>query len=121
MPPVPRNDPREEKILDYLHESRNTYGENDKSSRKSIRFRKAWVNRTYRRGVDAALAAATDPDEIADNVRAVRRMDWKKGRDDPLGEVLAAKEARTAAAGGGPPASTSPARREAARRQRRRR
>lgn len=84
--------PQEKKRLSYAKDRRNTYGENSKSSRTSIRFRKQWVNGTYRSSVHDALASPErDPDDIADAVNAVRRKEWKKWADQPLGEVLERK------------------------------
>lgn len=62
-------DPREDKIRSYQRDTRNIYGENDKSSRKNIRFRKAWVNRTYRRGVHEAIAPEGDP--LSSDIRPI--------------------------------------------------
>jgi hypothetical protein len=63
-------DPTEEKILDYQRHRTNAYGENDKSSLKAIRFRKAWVNRSYRRGINAATAGS-DIDQIDEDTSKV--------------------------------------------------
>ena len=77
-----KRSPQEDKILSHTKDRRNTYGENDKSSRKAIRFRKRWVNGTYRSQIHDALgAAARDPDEIADAVSAVQRKRWRKVPD----------------------------------------
>lgn len=79
--------PQEKKRLSLDRDCRNRYGENDKSSRKAIRTRKQWVNRSYRRTINQALSIDS-PDEIADNVGKVVRKDWKKWPDEPLGDVL---------------------------------
>jgi hypothetical protein len=42
-------DPREDKIVSYQRDRRSSYGHSPHGSRKSIRFRKARVNRAYRR------------------------------------------------------------------------
>ena len=87
-----KRSPQEDKVLSYAKDGRNTYGENDKSSRKAIRFRKRWVNGTYRSQVHDALgSAARDPDEIADAVNAVQRRRWRKAPDTPLGSVVDGK------------------------------
>src|SRR4028119_181715 len=44
-----RKTPQEKKRLSYAKDRRNTYGENDKSSRKNIRRRKRHPNRSNRR------------------------------------------------------------------------
>ncbi|MFD0527546.1 hypothetical protein ACFQ1I_10530 [Kitasatospora arboriphila] len=44
-----RRTPREKKRLSYLKDRRNAFGENDKSSRTSIRRRKRAVNSANRR------------------------------------------------------------------------
>jgi hypothetical protein len=91
--PMTRKSPQEKKALDYQKDRRNTYGENSKSSRKAIHLRKAWVNRSYRRDVRAELAKASQtPDPEEHQVDAVRRKDWKKSPDEPLGEVLRRKQ-----------------------------
>ena len=80
-------DPRKKKEEALKHDRRNTYGENDKSSRKSIRRRKRLVNQTYRHKVKQVLAT----NEVAstqDNVAEIRRPGWKKSPDQPLGHVL---------------------------------
>ncbi len=80
-------DPRKKKEESLKHDRRNTYGENDKSSRKSIRRRKQWVNKSYRRRVNQTLATS-DAEAAEDNVSEIRRPCWKKKADQPLGEVL---------------------------------
>jgi hypothetical protein len=105
-------DPREEKVLDYQRQRTNAYGENDKSSRKSIRFRKAEVNRTYRRGVNTAIARSAIDQIDEDAVRVTRRA-WKKLPDIPLAvdiqDHMSTRERKGMAEARGP----SPARREA--------
>ncbi|MFE2009824.1 hypothetical protein [Streptomyces sp. NPDC059491] len=44
-----RRTPQEKKRLSYLKDHRNNYGENDKSSRKSIRRNKRFPNSANRR------------------------------------------------------------------------
>ncbi len=77
-------DPEEEKIRDYTKQRRNAWGENDKSSRKAIRLRKAWVNRSYRRAVRQAVDAVHEHDDVTDAAQKIRRKEWKKGADLPL-------------------------------------
>ncbi len=45
---VVRQSPQEKKQLSYEQDRRNVYGENDKSSRKAIPFRKRAVNKANR-------------------------------------------------------------------------
>jgi hypothetical protein len=78
--------PQAKKRLSLLKDCRNTYGENDKSSRTSIRWRKSWVNRTYRRDVKQSLG--DDLDTIGDRVIRIDRPAWKKCPDESLGKIL---------------------------------
>ena len=83
--------PQAKKRLSLLKDCRNTYGENDKSSRTSIRWRKSWVNRTYRRDVKQSLGAGEDEgdvDALVDRVNQLDRSQWKKCPDMPLGKIL---------------------------------
>jgi hypothetical protein len=80
-------DPRKKKEQSLKHDRRNTYGENDKSSRKSIRRRKQWVNRAYRRRVNQTLATS-DAEVTEDSVAEIQRHDWKKSADEPLGDIF---------------------------------
>ena len=79
--------PQEKKRLSLKKDCRNTYGENDKSSRKAIRFRKRWVNRTFRRAVNKLIGIAPS-DDIDSTVKGVQRKEWKKCSDTPLGEKM---------------------------------
>jgi hypothetical protein len=81
--------PQAKKRLSLLKDCQNTYGENDKSSRTSIRWRKSWVNRTYRRDVNQSLGEATeDFDRLTDRAKTIDRHPWQKCADMPLGEKL---------------------------------
>ncbi len=81
--------PQAKKRLSLLKDCQNTYGENDKSSRTSIRWRKSWVNRTYRRDVNQSLGEATeDLDRLTDRAKTIKRHSWQKCSDMPLGEKL---------------------------------
>ena len=79
--------PQEKKKLSLERDCRNSYGENDKSSRKSIRFRKRWVNRTFRRETSQAIEAARIG-EVQEGVAKVQRKSWRKIADIPLGKKL---------------------------------
>ncbi len=100
--------PQEKKALSYAKDRRNSYGENDKASRKIIPLRKARVNRSYRKKVDEILREieAAPNVEIAEllesSVRNIKRNDWKKSPDAPLCEVVEQKlELRASHAGKG--------------------
>jgi hypothetical protein len=85
--PRPR-DPREDKILSYQRDRRNCYGESPHGSRKSIRFRKAWVNRAYRRQIQQQLDPSKEPEQIEEQAALVRCRQWEKRPDSPLGLVV---------------------------------
>jgi hypothetical protein len=100
--------PQEKKALSLEKDRRNSYGGNDKASRKSIPKHKAGVNRVYRRKVGSILMKAelaTDLDAVAQveaDVKSVGRIDWKKWPDAPLGEMISRNlESREAHAGRG--------------------
>jgi hypothetical protein len=81
--------PQAKKRLSLLKDCQNTYGENDKSSRTAIRWRKRWVNSTYRRNVKQSLAEITDDfDRLTDRTTTIERHPWRKCADLPLGEKL---------------------------------
>ena len=99
-PPEPKS-PQAKKALSYAKDRRNSYGENDKASRRLIPMRKAMENRQDRRKVAQALERMPSLDEEAADVAEssirhdVRRVDgWRKDPDQPLGEHLAAKRAQ---------------------------
>jgi hypothetical protein len=90
--------PQDKKRLSLEKDRRNTYGENDKASRKNIPRAKARVNRANRhldrQILDQGLGA---PDESVDDaveqrVIGRRRKFGRKWPDRPLGEVLARRE-----------------------------
>ncbi len=92
-----RKTPQEKKTLSYEKDCRNTYGENDKSARKTIPLRKAKVNRGYRRKINQTLQEIIseidlEKAELAESVaRNIKREDWKKCSDEPLGKVVEGK------------------------------
>jgi len=87
--------PQEKKRLSLEKDRRNSYGENDKASRKNIPRAKSRVNRANRRGDTVALTGAIgEPDETIetdaeDAVEGRRRKVWRKWPDRPLGLILA--------------------------------
>ncbi|MBB5874543.1 hypothetical protein F4553_007977 [Allocatelliglobosispora scoriae] len=89
--------PQEKKRLSYERDRRNTYGENDKSSRKNIPRGKRRANRADRRGASTALVTVQGvhgpiDDRAADRAEqrlAGRRpVGFRKWRDEPLGSVV---------------------------------
>ncbi len=81
--------PQAKKRLSLLKDCQNTYGEHDKSSRTAIRWRKSWVNRSYRRDIKQSLdEGERDFDDIADRVKTIEPHHWRKCADMPLGEKL---------------------------------
>jgi len=85
-----KNTPQEKKILDYVNQTKNAYGENDKSSRKAIRNRKAEVNRDYRReGKNILRGGDSDWESVDVELTEQQRIEWKKFSDEPLVEHMA--------------------------------
>jgi hypothetical protein len=98
-----RKTPQEKKRLSLTRDRRNTYGENDKSSRQSISKGKRRGQMQLRRAVVQTLRVAGGQDEVsiedttADvaEVQAIRRHKrFKKAPDTPLAVVLERKRAR---------------------------
>lgn len=93
--------PQAKKRLSLSRDRRNSFGENDKASRKLIPLGKARTRRAERRGVGQALAAAIDHLEPVEAECKARELGALKSRqafvkdpDQPLGVVLARKRAR---------------------------
>jgi hypothetical protein len=87
--------PQDKKALSYARDRRNSYGENDKASRKLVPLRKAQESRQGRRKVAQELNTLPQLDEAAaDVVESSARQDvhrvggWRKEADRPLGEHL---------------------------------
>lgn len=84
--------PQEKKELSYKKDRRNCYGENHKSSVKSIRNRKRNANRIFRRNSKNVIQKdMTDSnEEQANKFKELRTKQkrWKKVPDKPLGEYL---------------------------------
>lgn len=89
-----RKTPQEKKALSYKKDRRNVYGANDKASRKNIPLRKKKQNRAYRKKANQILSEAQDAIDfeeielIENDVKSVKKGDWKKNPDAPLGEVV---------------------------------
>jgi hypothetical protein len=111
-------DPHEHKIVSYQRDRRNSYGESPHGSRKSIRFRKAWVNRAYRRQMHQQLDPSDEPEQIEERAALVRRKQWKKMPDSPLGLVVEWRRRLCANAQGEEPSEPSTAQLQARRRGR---
>ncbi len=92
--------PQEKKVLSYAKDRRNTYGENVKSSRTSIRQNKRLVNRANRHGLNQTLAQAAneqllEKQEKIENAALGKRLkSWRKFPDEPLGEIVQKKVER---------------------------
>jgi hypothetical protein len=90
--------PQEKKKLSYRKDRRNTYGENGKSSRKSIRLSKALDIRAVRHAQDQVLLRARSCQaedawvDVEVRTRDARIRQWEKIPDQPLGEVLLRKK-----------------------------
>jgi hypothetical protein len=90
--------PQEKKRLSYEHHRRNTYGENQKSSRKNIPRSKQISHQSERRAVREALIGAQGcvADESSDEAqsqvlikgRLQKLWAFRKSPDTPLGEVV---------------------------------
>ncbi len=82
--------PQEKKALSYAQDCRNTYGESDKGSRKTIRKNKTIQNQVYRRKVNQVLNEIEDTklenaELIESEAKAIQKGKWKKCSDTPLG------------------------------------
>jgi hypothetical protein len=90
--------PQEKKRLSYAKDRRKTYGENSKASRKNVPLSKALSIRSERHAQDALLANAVKAetferlDEIEVLVRSTKPREWRKSRDESLGQVLARRK-----------------------------
>jgi hypothetical protein len=102
--------PQEKKALSYAKDRRNDYGENDKSSRTSIRRRKRDPNRADRHREHQVLAGATGVTvdhviaEDAEVALATKKskwytVRWRKWRDAPLADIIENRLLRRARAG----------------------
>lgn len=92
-----RKTPQEKKRLSYAKDRRNTYGENDKSSRKNIRRRKRHPNRANRRNARQSLsvtigaADATPLEQVEAQLKHRRPKRWRKSADSPLARAVSRK------------------------------
>ena len=100
MERTPRT-PQEKKRLSLKKDRRNTYGENDKSSRKNIPLSKALSHRKVRHKAKDDLHKLATADEAkaetVESTLATARLQkgwWRKWPDTPLGEVVMRKLTR---------------------------
>ena len=90
--------PQDKKADSYAKDRRNTYGENDKSSRKNIPKSRALDHRRARRTATQPLMTAKGrvSEAHADDVHTAATTKWiptfKKSPDTPLGDVVASKK-----------------------------
>lgn len=90
--------PQEKKRLSYQKDRRNSYGENDKASRKAIPLRKKKVNRQNRKIATQILNDARffddeqDLERIEGDAKGIREKVWQKGSDCSLAEHIATQE-----------------------------
>lgn len=106
MPAKKRRSPQEKKHLSYTRDRRNRYGENDKSSRKSIPRHKRIQQRASRHRQRQLLAAALGPldedaaalvqDRVTRRRHGERKDGWRKRPDEQLGLHVAATLKRRA-------------------------
>lgn len=92
--------PQEKKRLSYEKDRRNAYGESNKGSRKSIRFRKQWVNQTYRSSVKQLVGQGVSVrssdeqagqdcvDSLEEKINSHQRKFWKKSPDISLKDFI---------------------------------
>jgi flagella basal body P-ring formation protein FlgA len=90
--------PQQKKRLSYEHDRRNTYGENQKSSRKNIPLSKQRSHQDERRSVRQALIGAqgVTADDVVDEAqsqalrksRLKRLKGFRKSPDETLGQVI---------------------------------
>jgi hypothetical protein len=89
--------PQEKKRLSYAKDRRNDYGENSKSSRKSIPRNRAIANRKYRRQLQRDLTEQDFGLVVPAAAAMARKAGWRKSPDTPLGDYLKRRRARRAA------------------------
>jgi hypothetical protein len=95
-----RKTPQEKKRLSYAKDCRNTYGENDKASRKNIPRSRALAHRASRHFDARTLSKSTgfvDPERAEEaelRVRTQRPPWFRKSPDTPLGRYVSGKLTR---------------------------
>lgn len=93
--------PQDKKALSYLLDRRNCYGENAKSSRKAIPFRKTGENRESRRKAAQDLSLLPQLDEVSEAVTessvrhdVYRVGGWQKVADASLRDHVKMQDKR---------------------------
>lgn len=93
--PKQAKSPQEKKRLSLQRDRRNTYGENDKASRKNIPRSKAISHRAVRRTAKMQTEQVAGRDDSRSEVAAstitkrhLQKGEWQKGADQPLGKVI---------------------------------
>ncbi|MFI7666548.1 hypothetical protein [Nocardia sp. NPDC049526] len=95
-----RRTPQQKKQLSYAKDRRNTYGENDKASRKNLPRKRARAHRANRHFDAQTLLKSIGPvdpslaDVAEQQVRNHRRRACRKWPDTPLGEYVKWKLAK---------------------------
>ena len=89
-----RKTPQEKKALSYAKDRRNAYGESRANSRFPIKKNKTFPKRTFRHRIaqilDSELNLNEENLELIDNeVKSIKRKNWKKYPDIPLKEWVA--------------------------------
>ena len=84
---IKRLTPQEKKALSYQKDCRNTYDENDKSSREAIRRNKTYSIRKERRKLNAAVKEDLKGTGYALTPRRNIQA-WKKVSDTPLAKII---------------------------------
>lgn len=89
--------PQEKKLLSYAKDRRNDFGQNDKAARRRIPLRKALQRRAFRKSANQLLQKASGAAEVEkleileSKVKSVKKGDWKKSPDAPLGKIVESK------------------------------
>ncbi|MGI9055788.1 MAG: hypothetical protein ACR2F2_08310, partial [Pyrinomonadaceae bacterium] len=85
--------PQEKKLLSYLKDTRNTYGESRSRSRFAIAKRKAIGHQALRHEQKIILKKISEINDdeiekIESRMKAVKPKKWRKFSDAPLGEFV---------------------------------
>ncbi len=88
--------PQEKKLLSYLKDTRNTYGESGARSRFSIARNKVYGNQALRHGqklvLKQILKVTKEEIKIVEaKMKSVEPRRWRKWADSPLGELISDK------------------------------
>lgn len=87
--------PQEKKLLSYVKDTRNTYGESSRS-RFAIAKRKTFHHQVLRHEQKLILKETTkviseELETIESKVKSVKPKRWRKCADSPLGEIISGK------------------------------